>query len=101
MDTSRDYATWFIESSTGPIIGDVPVNGGRVLRGLVHAQVAFEVEWRVRVEALQARVTELEATVAAREVHMQEETARALARERERWQRDREAQTTIAKRERS
>ena len=27
METSRDYVTWFAESSTGPIIKDVPVNG--------------------------------------------------------------------------
>jgi len=37
VDTSRDYATWFAESSTGPIIGDVPVNKGSVLVGIVHA----------------------------------------------------------------
>ena len=37
MDTSRDYAIWFAESSIGPIIGDVPVSGGRVLKGIVHA----------------------------------------------------------------
>ena len=37
MDTSRDYATWFAESSTGPIIGDVSVSGGRVLEGIIRA----------------------------------------------------------------
>ena len=37
VDTSRDYATWFIESFTGPIIGDVPVSGGRVLGGIIRA----------------------------------------------------------------
>ena len=31
VDTSRDYSTWFVESFTGSIIGDVPVSGGRVL----------------------------------------------------------------------
>ena len=36
IDTSKDYSTWFAESSTWPIIGDVPVSGGRVLRGAVH-----------------------------------------------------------------
>ena len=76
------------------------MSGGRVLGGIVHAQVAFGAKWRLRVKALQAKVTELEATIAARKVHMQEETARALAQERELWQRDREAHATIAERER-
>ena len=26
VDTSRDYSTWFAKSSSGPIIGDVPVS---------------------------------------------------------------------------
>ena len=52
MDTSRDYATWFAESFTGPIIGDVLVSGGRVLGGIIHAQVASRVGWRVRAEVL-------------------------------------------------
>ena len=37
VDTSSDYAIWFAESSAGPIIGDVPMSGGRVLKGIVHA----------------------------------------------------------------
>ena len=37
VDTSRDYAIWFTECLVGPIIGDVPVSGGRVLKGIVHA----------------------------------------------------------------
>ena len=37
MDTSKDYTTWFVESSTGPIIGNVPVSGGGVLGGIVRA----------------------------------------------------------------
>ena len=49
-------------------------------------------KWRACAKALQARMIELEATLATREVHMQEETARALAREREVWQRDREVE---------
>lgn len=40
VDTNRDYSTWSVESSTGPIIEDVPMNGGRVLRGPVCTQVA-------------------------------------------------------------
>ena len=70
MDTSQDCATWFAESSMKPIIGGVPVSGGRVLGGIVCNQVAFGAEWRGRAKALQARVTKHEATVAAREVHM-------------------------------
>jgi len=59
VDISRDYAAWFTESSTMPIIGDVPVSGGRVLGGVVRAQVASGAEWRLRAKALQARVTKL------------------------------------------
>lgn len=44
VDTSRDYSTWFEESSMGPIIGDVPMSGGRVLGGVIRAQVAIEAE---------------------------------------------------------
>ena len=44
VDTRRDYATWFAESSAGPIIGDVLMSGGRVLGGIVHAQVASRAE---------------------------------------------------------
>ena len=44
VETSRDYATWFTESSMGPFMGDVPVNGGRVLGGIVCAQVASGAE---------------------------------------------------------
>ena len=53
--------------------------------GIVHAQRASIIEWRLCVEALQAKVTKLKATAGAREVHMQEETTQALARERELW----------------
>ena len=101
MNTSRDYATWFVESSTGPIIGNILVSGGRVLGGIVHAQVASRAEWRLCAEALQARVTKLETSAATREVHIQEKIARALAQERELWQRDREAYAIIVERERS
>jgi len=85
VDSSRDYATWFAESSAGSIIRDVLVSGGRVLGGIVHAQVASGAKWRARAEALQARVTELKATATTREVHMQEEIVRALAREMVLW----------------
>lgn len=62
-----------------------------MLGGIVPAQVASEGKWRMRAEALEARVIELETTAAVRVVHMQEETAPALAWEREFWQRYREA----------
>ena len=91
MDTSKNYATWFVESPIGPIIGDVPMSWGRVLEGIVCVQVAFKVEWRLCVKALQARVTKVKTIAAARKVHMQEEITRALAREKDLWQRDREA----------
>ena len=61
VDTSRDYSTQFAESFAGPIIRDVPMSGGRVLGGVIRAQVAIEVEQRARVETAEARVTELEA----------------------------------------
>ena len=70
MDTNRDYSTWFAESSTGPIIGDVLVSGGRVLGGFIRAQVATRVEWKAHAKALEARVTELETLFPAREAHM-------------------------------
>ena len=37
VDASSDYAIWFAGSSVGPIIGDVPMSGRRVLKGIVHA----------------------------------------------------------------
>ena len=37
MDTSKDYSTWFVESSVRPIIEDVLMSGGRVLGGNVRA----------------------------------------------------------------
>lgn len=83
VDMSRDYSTWFTESSARPIIGDVPVSGGKVLRGTIRAQVATGVEWRVRAETAEARVTEFEVLFATREAYVQEEIARVLARERE------------------
>ena len=83
MDTSKDYANWFAESSTGPIIKDVPVSEGRVLGGIIRAQVASRANWRLCVKVIQARIIELETTAATREVHMQEETVHALAWERE------------------
>jgi len=70
VDTNRVYATWFTDSSAGPIIGDVPISGDRVLGGIICAQATSGAEWRARTEALQARVTDLEATATTREVRM-------------------------------
>ena len=44
VDTNKDYSTWFTKSSTGPIIGDVPVSVGRVLGGAIRTQVATKAE---------------------------------------------------------
>ena len=54
IDTSKDYSTWFAESSAGPIVGDVPVSGVRVLGGAIRAQVAIRAEWRAYVETVEA-----------------------------------------------
>ena len=70
VDTSRDYSTWFAESSVGLIIRDVLMSGGRVLGGIIHTQVATRAEWRVRAVASKAKVTELEALLTTKEAHM-------------------------------
>lgn len=70
VDTNKDYSTCFAEFSTRLIIGDVPLSGGRVMRGIIHTQVATEAEWKARAKASEAKVTELEVLYAAREVHM-------------------------------
>lgn len=44
-----DYSTWFAKSSMRPIIGDVLVSEGRVLKGIVSAQVATGAECRRRL----------------------------------------------------
>ena len=83
VDTSRDYSTWFAKSSVGPIIRDVPMNGGKVLEGVVRTQVATGIEWRARAKTAEAKAVEFEALFTARKVHTQEEIAWVLARERE------------------
>lgn len=100
MNMSRDFSTWFVESSMGPIIRDVPLSGGRVLGGAVHAQVATRVERRACAKIAEARVVKFEALFTTREVHTQEEIACALAWEREIWQRDREMLVAAMDRER-
>ena len=79
VDTSIDYATWFAMSSVGLIMGDVHVSKGKVLGGITRGQVASRAKWRSLAKTLQARVKELETTVAAKEAYMHEEIARALA----------------------
>ena len=69
VDMSRDYSTWFTESSAGLIVEDVPVSGGKVLGGTVCAQVAIRVEWRARVETTEAKVAEFEALFTTREAY--------------------------------
>ena len=54
VDMSKDYSTWFAESFTRPIVGDVPVSGGRVLGGAIRAQVAIRAEWRAYAETVEA-----------------------------------------------
>ena len=56
---------------------------GRVLGGAARTQMAIGAEWKARVEIVEARVTEFKVLSTARVAHMQEEIARALARERE------------------
>ena len=56
---------------------------GRVLGGAARTQVAIEAKWKARAEIVEARVIEFEVLSTARVAHMQEEIARALARERE------------------
>ena len=40
LDDPKYAVTWFAKSSTEPIIGDIPMSGGRVLGGTIPAQVA-------------------------------------------------------------
>ena len=53
-----------------PIIKDVPMTRGRVVGGIVRAQVTTGTKWRARAEASEARVIELEALLTTREAHM-------------------------------
>ena len=75
VDTRIDYATWFVASYVGPIMGDIPVSGDRVLGGIARAQVASKAKWRLRVETLQAKVTKLETADTTKEARMQKEIA--------------------------
>ena len=86
-----DFATWFLASSTKPIIDDCCLSEGKVLGGIACAQRALEAHLGLHVEALQARVRNLESAVVTKEGYMQEEIVRALAPKRELWQRERES----------
>ena len=54
-----------------------------MLRGAICIQVATKAEWKACAKTTEARVTKFEALFTAKKAHMQEEIARALARERE------------------
>ena len=54
-----------------------------MLGGVARTQVAIGAKWKARAEIVEARVIEFEVLSTARVAHMQEEIARALARERE------------------
>ena len=75
-----DYFTWFLQSSVGPIMGDFPISGGKVLDGIARARWALEAHLRLRVDTLQARVRDLEGAVVARKGYIQEKIAKSLAR---------------------
>lgn len=66
MWTQAETIPLGLQSSIGPINGDVPVSGGRMLRGAVGAQVATGVEWRARAETVKARVAEFKALFIAK-----------------------------------
>lgn len=68
------------------------MSGGRLLRGIAHAQRALEARLRLNVETLLAWVRDLESAATAREGYVQKEIAKVLARERERWQSDHKGQ---------
>ena len=72
------YFTWFLQSSTEPIMDDCPVSGGRVLGGIACACWALEAHLRLQVDTLQVRVRDLEGAAATREGYIQEEIARLL-----------------------
>ena len=79
MTKDTDYSTWFLALSVGPIINDCPVSGGRVLGGIARAWRASKARLGSHIEALQARVWDLESAAVAREWYMLEEIVRALA----------------------
>ena len=72
-----------------------------MLGRIVHARWASEAHLRLHVDTLQVRVRDLEGAAIAKKGYVQEEIARSLARERDLWQRKREAHAIATKRERS
>ena len=74
-----NYFTWFLQSSTEPILDDYLMSGGRVLGGTTHARWTSEAYLRLQVDTLQARVRDLKGATAAKEWYIQKEIARLLA----------------------
>ena len=70
VTSNTDYATWFSESSTRPIINDCPVSGGRIFGGIASTRRASEARLMLHVETLQARVRDLESATATKEGYM-------------------------------
>lgn len=95
-----NYFTWFLQSSTEPIIDNCLMSGGRVLNGITRTRQASEAHLRLHIDTLQARVRELEGAAAIGDGYMQEEIARFLARERDRWEREREVHAIATQRKR-
>ena len=85
-----NYVTWFLQSSTGPIVDDCSMSGGRALGGITRARQASKAHLRLHIDTLQARMRDLKGAVTVRERYVQEEIARSLARERDLWYRERE-----------
>lgn len=78
------------------------MSGGRVFGFIAHARRASEAHLRLHEDTLQVRVRYLEGAAATRGVwgYVQEEISRLLARERDLWQREREAYVVATKKER-
>ena len=64
---NTNYITWFLQSSTSPIMDDCPMSRGRVLGGIARACRASKAHLRLQVDTLQAKVRDLEGAAATRE----------------------------------
>jgi len=47
-----DYFTWFLQSSTGPIMDDCPVSGGKVLNGIACTHRTLKARLRLHIDTL-------------------------------------------------
>lgn len=68
-----NFLTWFLESSTEPIMGDCPVSRGRVLSGIAHACRALVAHLSLHMDTVQARVRDLKGATTAKEGYIQED----------------------------